>query len=202
MVNITTTSVIEGGEEHNMYGWNEQEYREHSYHYYQRRPIVVMAKPLTAMEAPMNIVTSWDEELQATEAGYMVVFNPTEGEENTALWYITDRHPIQYDIFADTYALWPGKLADLTPEQHNLVQQGCIPYIKIVGVWAKVVNVPTQIRGLEHWNNSVDVPMGHVIAVGIEGEPYNMPFSSFHMRYVTEGTPMEHVTEMLLNDEE
>lgn len=152
--------------------------------YYDRKKKVSMVYPLTQMMIPMHIHTSWGEELVANDSSYMIILNPVEPNESRPIHQL-DRWPCQWDAFADSYKPFRVPVEDLTLAEQSLVAQGARPYYKFVGVWAKLITKPTQIRGgLEHGDRTVEVPIGNVLALGVDGEPYSMTRSKFEELYI------------------
>lgn len=146
--------------------------------HYNRKKEPVMARELPADEAPMKIKTRWGETLIA-QAGYMICYNP-EGD------YLSDpkeynHWPVEKSIFNKTYKGWDESF-EPTKAQQQLMDAGCEPYYKYVGIWAKSLETGVYIQGLEH-KRPILVPEDRVLAVGAEGEPYHMGDDTFHDRY-------------------
>jgi len=159
--------------------WSEEELRQSGFERYQRKKQIVMARRLPAGEAPLYIKTEQGDTLIA-EAGYMICYD-AEAELQSS---IADYHhwPVDPDIFAQTYALWPVSGWSPNPVQRHLMQHGCKPYFKSAGVWAKSLTEDAYIQSREH-EKPVLVKQGRVMAIGAEGEPYHMGDKTFHERY-------------------
>ncbi|MBZ0286256.1 MAG: hypothetical protein K8I30_01475, partial [Anaerolineae bacterium] len=66
-------------------------------------------------------------------------------------------------------------------EQH-LLELGCKPFYKHVGVWGKKLNTPQWLQSREGIE-PILIPAGGWITIGIEGEPTSMTEYEFRKRY-------------------
>lgn len=157
------------------------EKRELGFMYYERKPITVMARVLTAMELPRTF-TNWNgEPLIADEMGYIVCFNPIKEKDKAIPMHQLPQYPVKYSVFVQTYRLFE-LIDELNEAEKGLIAQGCLPFYKFVGVWAKPVTTEIQILGLEHKNPEI-VPLGNFLALGVDNEPYHMPAERFNELY-------------------
>lgn len=160
------------------------------FNFHKRKPVIVLARPLTKMEMPKQVELWNGEKLIANELGYIVAFNPLKDEGASLPMHEYPSYLIKLDIFAKTYELFPD-IEKLNNAEKSLVAQGCLPYVKTVGVWAKALEKDTLIEGLEH-EEPVLVKEGNVLCIGVDLEPYNMPLARFEELYYT--NPEQHDT--------
>lgn len=161
--------------------WTDQELVADGFHYYRPVKRVTMARPLPASEAPKTIVTPWDT-IVAT-AGYMIAY--VAGEELKASLDEYEPRPIEPDIFKTTYKLWDDRTWKPSQTERHLIQLGCKPYYKMVGVWAKKLAQSTLVRSMESPRPSV-APAGAWLCIGVAGEPWSVTDEWFHTRYLVE----------------
>ena len=157
---------------------NEAALERLGFRYYDRKMKVSMVYFLTKMMIPRTIVTDWGENLIATDSSYVVTISPLESDESRPIDELP-AHPIQWDIFTKTYKPLSIDLNKLNKAERSLINQGCRPFYKFVGVWGKLVTGETWINGLEHGNEEVEVPVGHVLMIGVDGEPYHTSLRKF-----------------------
>lgn len=96
--------------------------------------------------------------------------------------------PVRSDIFRRTYRVWDESNWQPNDAEHHLMAQGCLPYYKHSGVWAKRLTEPVWMQSLESVQ-PVEVPPGRWLVIGTEGEPYHEADARFRERYIVESTP-------------
>lgn len=133
--------------------------------------------------------------------GHQLIHDATSNEtagspEELSRWPVD---PIEWALTYSPFPMqvFPYELADdetgkvgqsyLTPVEMMLATIGGFsPVYKSANVWAKLVKSPTAILGLEHTDQPTIVPIGSVLALGINGEPYFMSLDKFHHLYYGE----------------
>jgi len=160
--------------------WSDSELKKNGFHHYERKKTLVMARILPANEAPLKIHTRWGETLIA-KAGYIICYTP--GDKSLSSLEQYDQWPVEPSIFAKTYKRWNQQL-QVTPAIRHLLIKGCRPYYKVAGVWAKPLTEDVYVQSLEDEEPEL-VKKDHVLAIGIEGEPYHMGAETFADRYDT-----------------
>ncbi|MEM9953934.1 MAG: hypothetical protein AAF846_20155 [Chloroflexota bacterium] len=156
----------------------EEELKQEGFKRFSRKKQIVMARSLPASESPLQIDTSWGGVLTAL-AGDMICYN-TEGQQFDDVSQY-DHWSVKPHIFDTTYADWDENFQP-TLAQRQLLNIGCKPYYKSVGVWAKSLDSDVYVQGLEH-DKPVLIPENRVLAIGAEGEPWAMGDETFHDRY-------------------
>lgn len=159
----------------------EEELIAEGFVHYPRRKQLVMARELTAAEAPKTIVTPWDTLI--AEAGDMICYDP--GVERKASLDEYEHWPVQRDLFDKTYAPWDEPDHETTPAEQHLRAAGCKPYYKSAGVWAKRIDEPHFVLTLES-RGSVIIPAGAWVCIGEAGEPWSQDDDEFRSRYVVD----------------
>jgi hypothetical protein len=157
---------------------SEEELKRDGFKQYPRKKSLILARKLSASEAPLSIRTNWGETLVA-RAGYMICYDT--GDKHLRHTSDYDHWPVEPNIFDKTYKAWDEPF-NPTPAQKELMAIGCKPYYKAVGIWAKPLDKDVYIQGLEH-AKPVLVPEERVLAIGADGEPYTMGDETFHDRY-------------------
>ncbi len=94
-----------------------------------------------------------------------------------------DHWPVRRDLFSQTYRQWDEPGWKPNAAEAHLMKNGCQPYYKAAGVWAKRLHRPTYVQSLES-PEPVLVPPSRWLCIGTEGEPYNMNDENFRTRYV------------------
>jgi hypothetical protein len=158
--------------------WTDQELKDKGFEHVPRKKELIMARVLPAAEAPLQIRTQWGEILIA-QAGYMICY--IVGDETKPKLSDYEHWPVEAEIFAKTYKPWDEAFQP-SPAQSHLIGNGCKPYYKAAGVWAKTLEEDIYIQGVEH-EKPVLVTKERVLAIGAEGEPYHMGSKTFHDRY-------------------
>lgn len=166
--------------------WTDRELRAAGFVPYARRKQLLMARCVTPDEAPLAIKTDQGDTLTAT-AGYYLVYDPNDSVRGRIDEY--NHWPVAPQIFEKAYGQWDEPLPDPTPAEQHLLDNGCKPYYKAVGVWAKAIEQDTYVQSMEH-QRPVLVLRGRVVAIGQEGEPYHMSQDSFLRRYTLRETLM------------
>ncbi len=100
-----------------------------------------------------------------------------------------DHWPVRADLFRQIYARWDDMTWQPTVTEKFLMQNGCIPYYRKRGVWALRLPISIYVQSLES-PEPVVVPAGRWLAIGTEGEPYNMSEDSFRERYQDQSSPV------------
>ena len=93
-----------------------------------------------------------------------------------------DHWPVRVDLFRQIYDRWNDMSWQPTVTEKFLMQNGCLPYYRQLGVWALRLPISIYVQSLES-PEPVVVPSGRWLAIGAEGEPYNMSHDSFLERY-------------------
>jgi hypothetical protein len=158
--------------------WTDDELFAAGFRPYVRKKQVVMARILPQQEIPRAIPSEY-ETLVADE-NYMVLYQT--GDTIGQRYEDYHRWPVRRDIFQAEYRIWdePGWRPD-SPQLH-LMSLGCLPYYKIASVWAKELDVPTQVQSLES-PEPTTIPAEAWLCIGTHGEPYAMTADNFHSRY-------------------
>jgi hypothetical protein len=159
--------------------WTKNELLRDGFAYYDSRKRVSMARRLPKEEAPKVIHTAWDTII--AQAGYYILYQPGDVLHESLDDY--EPRPLEPHIFAKTYALWDEPGWKPSPTERHLMQLGCKPYYKTVGVWAKRLTEPTYVQSLESPKPSL-APVGAWLCVGAAGEPWSVTDDWFRWRYV------------------
>ena len=160
--------------------WTEEELRAEGFRQYQRKKTVVLARELRPGEAPKRIKTAWDTLVAL--AGFMICYDVSDGRKHEKLdgyqhW------PVEPSIFLKTYRKWDSKTPwKPNPAEQHLLDLGCKPYYKHVGVWAKKLKSPQWLQSREGIE-PIMIPVGGWITIGVEGEPTSMTEYEFRKRY-------------------
>lgn len=163
--------------------WTEQELRRSRLRYFPPRKQLVMARVLSTAVGVLTTI-----EVLAAEKGDIMIYDPGDGSEKPR---VADFYhwPVKRDLFRNTYKPWDERGWRPNPAEAQLVLHGCRPYYKHIGVWALLLKQPVLIQSLES-PQPVEVPPGHWLVIGSEGEPYHMLDDKFRERYIvsTDGT--------------
>jgi hypothetical protein len=176
--------------------WTEQELRAAGFSHYYRKKEVVLARQLTAKEAPLRIRTYAGDELIAP-AGYIVCYLP--GSQRMQHIRDYEHWPVEPSIFQQTYQVWDVLDWQPSPAQKHLIEHGCRPFYKAAGIWAKRLEEDVYIQGLEH-EKPVLLRQNQILAIGQQGEPYHIGEEAFHSRYETniENKPLRGIVGRLV----
>jgi hypothetical protein len=158
--------------------WSDDELKRRGFNRYNRKKALVLVRILPAEEAPLQVHTRWGETLIA-QAGYMICYTPDEKVMPMLSDY--DHWPVEASIFAKTYQKWDQVIPN-TPSVLHLMSQGCRPYYKVAGIWAKQLEEDIYVQSQET-EHPVLVEKDRVLAIGVEGEPYHMGSGTFADRY-------------------
>jgi hypothetical protein len=175
---------------------NDSEKKALGFKVYSRRPMRLWMKTIGIAEATLYVKISGNERL-AAELGYYLIYDPQRlrdgytqynGIASLKFW------PVSPAAYYKTYSPFPvsfpyayGEIG--TDTQFSFVERdlvmagGFSPVFKSVGVWAKEVVSPTVIVGLEHEGTFNEVPIGNMLALGVDGEPYHMSETEFKRLY-------------------
>jgi hypothetical protein len=161
--------------------WTDRELRAAGFQRYARRKELVMARRLPAAEAPLTLHV--DDEVVTVPAGYIILYKPGQQAKKRLVEY--EQWPCSRSDFQATYAAWDEQNWQPTPAVLDLLRQGCKPYYKRAGVWAKRLTEATQVLSKESAEPFL-VPAGHWLVLGVDGAPYHMDDRSFQQRYTLE----------------
>lgn len=160
--------------------WTKEELVQAGFRYYQRQKQLVLARELSAEEAPKTIKAPWAT--LTAEAGAMICYN-AKGPSRLPSIDDFEHWPVQADIFAQDYAPWDTFDKTLSPAQLQLIQAGCNLYYKQAGAWAKRLTMPTYVQSLES-PEPILYPPGAWLCIGTKGEPWVQSDDDFLSRYV------------------
>ncbi len=175
-------------------------------YYKPRHRILKWARMLSSEEIPRWIEV-WGDRLRV-DAGYFLIYDPTSTptrEEREIVFsnqYAKfekdfDHWPIEPNLFAKTYSLYAIDYPNYDELTERFVDAGgFVPVYKSAGIWAKPVTIKTAISGIEHGESAMqlsftEVPMGSILALGYDGEPYFMRNEKFVANY----NQVPHITE-------
>lgn len=163
--------------------WTAAELSDNGFRYYECRKRVVMARDLSAEDAPLIIETGWDT--LVAEAGFMICFTP--GDTVREGLYSYEHWPVQPDYFDDLYEEWDESPQELSPSERHLLSLGCRRYFRKGGVWAKRLCREVCVQSPES-PEPVVVPPGAWLCITAQGAawgaPYSMDEESFSARYI------------------
>ncbi|MBE0681246.1 MAG: hypothetical protein IH589_04975 [Anaerolineales bacterium] len=118
-------------------------------------------------------------------AGYMICFSAGWWKRKSLYDY--SHWPVAPDHFADMYTKWDDPAWKPKPGQKHLMSLGCRPYTSVVGVWAKRMDQPQMIQGVEH-TQPVEAPAGAWLLLGAKGSALGAPYwvadKTFRARYM------------------
>ena len=159
--------------------WTKAELRAEGFRYYNREKQLVMAARLPLDIAPMRI--DYPSETVYAQAGDIICFDPGKMPHGRLGGY--DYWSIKPEIFKTTYRKWdePGWMPNAA--ERHLMNRGCLPYYKAVGVWENRLTEPTPIIALESEGVAI-IPPGMWLAIGQRGEPWHIDPKTFAERYV------------------
>lgn len=158
--------------------WTPDELYALHFHFYRRKKAVILARPLPPEEAPKIIQVEYDT--LVAPAGYIICYDPDSESPLPDLDQYPQR-PVEPGTFHSTHRPWDEHWTP-TPAERDLLENGCQPYYKITGVWAKQVTEPTMVESMESVE-PVTVPEGAWVLIGGNGEPYTTSDSEFWERY-------------------
>lgn len=153
--------------------------RSAGFRYFDVRKRLTMARLLPESEAPKYIPT--DYEMLVATAGYYICYQPTADRKT----HLDDYHhwPVAPQHFNQTYCPWDEPNWKPSSAEVHMMQQGCKPYYKHAGVWARRATKPLKVQSLES-QEPLEVPVGAWICVGINGEPYVVSDEDLKQRYI------------------
>jgi hypothetical protein len=152
--------------------WTEQELHEAGFKYYERRKRLVLARELPPEEAPLKI--RYEHDTLIATAGYMICFDAGAVKKNALYDY--EHWPVAPDHFRDLYLPWDQEFKPNSAQRH-LLSLGCNAYYNAVGVWAKRLDHPQMIQGVEH-RTPVLIPKGAWLLLGAKGSALGAPYWS------------------------
>jgi len=147
--------------------WTDQELLDEGFRFYKRIKHVVLARELPPEEAPLKIIYNGDV-LIAT-AGYMICFSAGWLRKRSLYDYF--HWPVIADQFAELYREWDDPTWKPKWGEKHLMSLGCKPYYNSAGVWAKRLEHPQMILGLEH-DKPFEVGAGNWLLIDSKGAPY------------------------------
>jgi hypothetical protein len=158
--------------------WTDQQLVAMGFCYYPpvKRPTLV--RPLPADEAPKTIETPWDTIV--ADAGYIIAYSADDDTKKSLDDY--EPRPIEPNIFELTYKPWDDPNWKPTPAEQHLIDLGCKPYYKTVGVWAKKLKHDTYVQSRESSKPTL-APAGLWLCIGVAGEPWTVTEDWFFSRY-------------------
>jgi hypothetical protein len=157
--------------------WTDKELHSAGFRYYHRRKSLVMARRLPESEAPLTIRAN--RETLTVQAGYIICYDPGRKAHTRLEDY--DHWPCAPEIFHATYKAWDTPWKPRLAEK-RLLDSGCKPYYKFVGVWAKQLEEDTYIQSLES-PQPILIPTGDWVAIQGQEHPYHMSDEGFRERY-------------------
>lgn len=158
--------------------WTQDELRAEGFNFYHRKKNVILARELPPHEAPKIIHVEYDT--LVAPAGYIICYDPDDERVQPTIDHYPQR-PVEPDVFHSTHRPWDEQWTP-TPAEKDLLANGCRPYYKVAGVWAKKVTEPTLVKSNESLD-AITVPAGGWVLVGANGEPYSTTDSEFWERY-------------------
>lgn len=158
--------------------WTEEQLHKAGFRYYAPIKRMVMARMLSE---DTNIQVTL--EVLAADKGDIMLYTPGTVLHDDLDDY--DHWPVRRDLFRQTYDRWNDMPWTPSPTEKFLMSYGCLPYYRKRGVWALKLPISIYVQSLES-PEPVIVPAGRWLAIGPEGEPYNMSHESFLERYQTE----------------
>lgn len=162
--------------------WTDQQLKTAGFEKYNRKKTLIMARRLPASEAPKTFKTSSGDPLIA-QAGHVICYEP--GDKQRASYDDYPQWPVEPKIFFKTYRPWDDENWKPNAAEKHLMKLGCKPCFKAEGVWAKQIGDEDSL-----WLQSLESPKpervasGRVVAIGADGEPYQMGETTFKSRYV------------------
>jgi hypothetical protein len=170
--------VIEG-EVLRQRNWTDEELRAAQFKRYEPRKRLIMAKVLRSTRT----IAVTMESLLAT-AGDIVCYD-TGGPQARPDIEDYDHWPVRKDLFKQSYKPWDEKGWRPTPAEAHLLENGCRPYYKAMGIWARRLRRGIVVQSLES-PHPILVPPGRWLCIGAQGEPYHMGDEKFRTRYVVQ----------------
>lgn len=158
--------------------WTEAELSLAGFQYFERKKEIIMAGRLPPSRAPLPI--TYTLEIVLAEAGDVICFNP--GNEIKTHLADYNHWSVKPNVFVQTYKKWDDLDWVPTAPQLHLIQRGCRPYYKFVGVHARRLTSPTLIQSQESPDPAL-IPAGAWLVIGVNGEPWHMTDNAFRSRY-------------------
>ncbi len=162
--------------------WTDAQLFKSGFRYYEPIKRVVMARMLSN-HVDINVTL----EVLSANKGDIMLYTAGDVLHDNLDDY--DHWPVRADLFRQIYARWDDMTWQPTATEKFLMQNGCIPYYRKRGVWALKLPISIYVQSLES-PEPVVVPAGRWLAIGTEGEPYNMGDESFHERYQSQPSPV------------
>ncbi len=167
--------------------WTDDELRAAQFKHYDPRKRLIMAKVLRTSRT----ISITMESLLAT-AGDIVCYDPGGTQARPSIDDY-DHWPVRKDLFRQNYKAWDEKNWRPNAAEAQLIENGCRPYYKAAGIWARRLRRGVVVQSLES-PEPILIPPGRWLCIGSQGEPYHMGDEKFRARYVT---PEESATERL-----
>ncbi len=166
--------------------WADEELKAAGFQFYKPVKRLVMAKLLfdtKNVDIQIETITGRIGDFLCYNPGQTVHDNPDE----------YDHWPVRRDIFFKTYKPWPKEGWEPNPAEQHLMDLGCLPYYKDLGVWAQRLHESRQVQSLES-PEPVAIPPGRWLLIGSKGEPYSTTNEEFRKRYIV---PQDSVKERI-----
>ena len=166
--------------------WTDEELQAAGFQYFRPVKRLVMAKLLfdtKDIDIKVETITGNIGDFLCYYPGTEVRANPDE----------YDHWPVRRDIFFKTYKPWPKTDWEPNAPEKHLMDLGCLPYYKDLGVWAQRLHTSRQVQSLES-PDPVAIPAGRWLLIGSHGEPYSTTDEEFRRRYIV---PQETVKERM-----
>ena len=158
--------------------WTEAQLVAEGFKHYRPKKLLVMARRLPKHEAP-KVIPSRHDRLVA-EADDIICYAPGKTDKSTIDLY--HHWPVDPHIFKESYRPWDEKKWQPNTAEEQLIENGCKPFFKVTGVWAKRFKESVYLQSLES-PVPVAVPPGVWVCIGGRGEPY-VCGDEFEQRYV------------------
>ena len=166
--------------------WTEDELKAEGFQYFEPAKQLVMAR-LLVISKDINIKT----ETITGKIGDVICYKP--GTEVKSSLDDYEQWPVRRDIFFKNYKAWDEPGWQPGPVEQHLMDNGCKPYYKSLGVWAQRLHQSRQVQSLES-RAPVVIPAGYWLIIGVAGEPYSTPDYNFRSRYIV---PQETLKERM-----
>ena len=160
--------------------WADEELSAAGFRYYPARKQLVMARVLPEEEAPATIPSAYGP--LVAQAGHIICYLP--GHQPVSNLEAYHHWPVVPETFQKQYAPWDKPGWQPNPAEQHLMQNGCNPYYKTAGVWAKCLQESMLVQSLESLE-PMEAPPGAWLCIGMAGEPYIVTEAEFRRRYVT-----------------
>lgn len=158
--------------------WTQAQLVAEGFKYYRPQKQLVMARRLPKSEAP-KVIPSQHDRLVA-EAGHIICYAPSKTPKSTIDLY--HHWPVAPKIFRKSYRPWDEAKWQPNASEAQLIEYGCKPFYKAIGVWAKRFKEQVYLQSMES-PKPVEVSPGTWVCIGLRGEPYACG-DNFEQRYI------------------